>query len=69
MLDKFGFGLGLLALLIGLALLYGGVFKGDPTQLKLIIIGAALFSLGLLALALTAKNWRQWGKSFKGHDR
>jgi uncharacterized membrane protein len=69
MLGKLGFALGLIAVLIGLILLYSGVLKGDPAQSMLLIVGAALFSLGLVVVYLTAKSWWHWKRGFKGDDR
>jgi len=66
-LDNFALCLASVCLLVGgAALLYDGVSNSDVTQTGRIIAGAALLSLGLMALWFIAKRWMEWRRDYKG---
>jgi len=58
-----------ICLLIGTVLLHDGVSNSDVTQTATIISGAALLSLGLMALWFAMKSWVERRRDYKNGDR
>ena len=56
-------------LLIGIVLLHDGASNSDVTQTATIIAGAALLSLGLMALWFAMKSWVEWRRNYKNGGR
>lgn len=69
MLDKLGLSFAFLSLLMGTYLLYDAVSRSDPTQMPMVIGGAAFFSLGLVTISLVARDWWEWRKRHKDAGR
>jgi hypothetical protein len=65
MLDNFGLMIGFICLALGAFLLYDGFFLQDANQSLDVIGGAALVSLGAMAVGLMLKHKLEWRRSYK----
>ena len=59
MVDKLGLGFALTSLFLGGVLLYDAVSISDLSQTMKVLAGAVFFALGVVTLALIAKDWWQ----------
>jgi hypothetical protein len=69
MLYELRLSLALVLFFAGTFLVFDAVSSPDPTQTAGVIAGAVSFSLGLVTISFVAKDWWEWRRLCKNHNR